>query len=163
HRRECGRQAAKGAAAPRIGCGIISVLVLLATVPAAAAELRITTRTIRSSNGEILMGLYDNAAGFQRAIANAARGLTPDPGRLVGTTIRARRGAQSAVFAELPPGRYAVIVVHDENDNGRLDKNAIGMPTEGYGFSNDAHGFLGSAPSFDAAAITLGNADKEIS
>jgi uncharacterized protein (DUF2141 family) len=167
HRRDCGRRAEKGAPGPRTGGGIIVVVLLLAAavpaVPAAAAELRVTTRTIRSNNGEILIGLYDNAAGFERAIANAARGLTPDPGRLVGTTIRARRGAHSAVFAELPPGRYVVIVVHDENDNGRLDKNAIGMPTEGYGFSNDAHGFLGTSPSFDAAAITLGNADKEIS
>ena len=35
-------------------------------------------------------------------------------------------------------------------------------PTEAYGFSNDAHGFLGAAPSFDAAAITLGSSNKDI-
>jgi hypothetical protein len=57
--------------------------------------------------------------------------------------------------------RYAVIVFHDENDNGLLDENAMGVPVEGYGFSNDAQGFL-SAPSFNAAAITLPPSDEII-
>ena len=88
-----------------------------------------TIRTVRSKNGEILIGLYNNEAGFQRAIANGStRGLTPDLGRLVGMAMRAKRGTQSAVFTQLPPGRYAVIVVDDENDNGRLDKSALGLP-----------------------------------
>ena len=65
------------------------------------------------------------------------------------------------VFAQLHPGRYAVIVIHDENDNGRLDENIIGVPTEGYGFSNDARGFL-SAPSFDAAAVTIDGEDRNV-
>jgi len=43
-----------------------------------------------------------------------------------------------------------------------MDENGIGMPTEGYGFGNDAQGFL-SPPPFDAAAITIGNADVSAS
>lgn len=82
----------------------------------------------------------------------------PDSGRLAGTAIRAKSGSQSTVFTQLLPGRYAIIVIHDENDNGRLDENALGVPTEGYAFSNDARGFL-SAASFDAAAIAVGNAN----
>lgn len=113
---------------------------------------------MRSDSGEILIALYDNADGIRSAIANAAkRGLLPDSGRLIGTAIRAKRGTQSTVFTQLPPGRYAMIVIHDENDDGRLDRQ-----TEGYGFGNDARGFL-SAPSFDAAAITIGNADVSTS
>jgi uncharacterized protein (DUF2141 family) len=50
-------------------------------------------------------------------------------------------------------------VYHDENDDGRLDENSWGVPTEGYGFSNNAQGFL-SAPSYDAAAVTLYGTDK---
>src|SRR5690349_8748238 len=131
----------------------------LLTVPAIAAELRLTVRGIRSDDGEILIALYDSAGGFKSAIANAAtRGLMPDSGRLIGTAIRAKRGTQSTVFTQLPPGRYAIIVIHDENDNGRLDKNGMGVPTEGYGFGNDAQGFL-SATSFEAAAIAIGDAD----
>jgi len=122
-----------------------------------------TIENVRSDQGELLIALYDNADGFANAIANAAtRGLMPDSGRLIGTSIRAQRGTQSTVFTQLPPGRYAAIVIHDENDNGRLDKNAMGVPTEGYGFGNDAQGFL-SAPSFDAAAIAIGDADVSAS
>jgi len=116
---------------------------------------------VRSARGEILIALYDDSAGFQSAIANVGqRRLMPDSGRLIGTAIRAKRGTASRMFTQLPPGRYAIIVVHDEDDDGRLSKGALGVPTEGYGFGNDARGFLGlSAPSFNAAAITIGNAN----
>jgi uncharacterized protein (DUF2141 family) len=68
---------------------------------------------------------------------------------------------QSAVFTNLRPGTYAVIAFHDENDNGKLDENGWGVPTEGYGFSNNAEGFLGPA-SFKDAAVTLDQADKTV-
>jgi uncharacterized protein (DUF2141 family) len=45
-------------------------------------------------------------------------------------------------------------VFADENGNGKLDTNLVGMPTERYGFSNDAKGNRG-APEFDAAAIAV--------
>jgi hypothetical protein len=60
-----------------------------------------------------------------------------------------------------PPGRYAVIAFHDENDNGRLDESPWGVPTEGYGFSNDAQGFL-AAPSFEAAGVMLDAGDSAV-
>jgi uncharacterized protein (DUF2141 family) len=139
------------------------ILVSLSTVPALSAELRLAINGVRSDRGEILVGLYQDADGFKNAIANAAkRGLVPDRDRLVGTAIRAKRGTQSTVFTQLTPGRYAIIVIHDENDNGRLDENFLGAPTEGYGFSNDARNFF-SAPSFDAAAVTVGNTDVSAS
>jgi uncharacterized protein (DUF2141 family) len=64
-------------------------------------------------------------------------------------------------FTGLPPGTYAVTVVHDENDNRKLDRNLLCMPREGYGFSNDASVGLGP-PSFTKAAVTLGQEDKVI-
>jgi uncharacterized protein (DUF2141 family) len=138
---------------------IALILAVLSAVSAQAAELRLTIKGVRSDAGELLIGLYDNADGFVGAIANATKnGLMADSGRLIGMSIRAIPGSQSTVFTQLPPGRYAAVVIHDENDNGRLDTNALGVPTEGYGFSTDAQGFLG-APSFDAAAITIGDAD----
>lgn len=56
-------------------------------------------------------------------------------------------------FADLSPGGYAVALFHDENDNGRLDKR-FGIPTEGFGFSNNPHFWFGP-PSFKAAKMTL--------
>lgn len=138
------------------------VLAFLAASPAQAGDLRLTVAGVRSDAGALMIGLYDSAERFTAAITNAAKiGLLSDKGRLVGLTMRARTGSQGIGFLQLPPGRYAAIVFHDENDNGYLDKSFWGVPTEGYGFSNNATGFF-SAPSFNAAAVTIGTADQII-
>ncbi len=49
-------------------------------------------------------------------------------------------------IVNLPPGKYAVRYFHDENMNGNLDTNKMGIPTEGYGFSNNAYGLFGPKP-----------------
>jgi uncharacterized protein (DUF2141 family) len=138
-------------------------LASLVAIPAQAGDLKVTIVGVRSDAGALMIGLYDSAERFKNAITNTAHiGLLKDKGRLIGVTMRARTGSQSIGFMQLPPGRYAVVVFHDENDNGLLDEDALGVPTEGYGFSNNATGFF-SAPSFDAAAVTIGSADKSIS
>ena len=137
--------------------------VLLMATPAQAGDLNVTVIGIRSESGAVMMGVYDSAERFEKAVNNAAHiGLLSDKGRLIGVTLRARRIDQGIGFLKLPPGRYAIIVFHDENDNGLLDKSLLGIPLEGYGFSNNAHGFF-SAPSFDAAAVTVGKGDTNIS
>jgi uncharacterized protein (DUF2141 family) len=139
------------------------VLASLVAISAQAAALKVTFQGVRSGDGAILIGLYDNPGGFVSAIKDSAKtALLNKQDRLVGAAMRAKAGAQSIVFTDLPLGRYAIIVFHDENDNGLLDEDSVGIPSEGYGFSNDAKGLF-SAPSFDAAAITVGKADMNIS
>ena len=140
----------------------VVVLLLILCLPAWAGDLKVTVAGIHSALGSVMIGLYDNAEGFDVAIKHATEaGLLTDRGRLVGVAMRAAAGSQSIIFTQLPPGRYAVIAFHDENDNGRLDESPWGVPTEGYGFSNDAQGFL-TAPSFDAAGLTLGAGDRTV-
>jgi uncharacterized protein (DUF2141 family) len=135
---------------------------LVVGLPAWAGDLTVTVAGIRSASGTLMIGLYDSAEGFGVAVKHATEaGLLTDRGRLVGVAMRAAPGAQSIIFTQLQPGRYAVIAFHDENDNGRLDESPWGVPTEGYGFSNDAQGFL-TAPSFEAAGLTLGAGDGAI-
>ena len=57
-------------------------------------------------------------------------------------------------FADLPSGTYAVSVMHDENGNGSLDSNFLGMPVEGYGFSNDPR--VMRKATFEEAAFAVG-------
>jgi uncharacterized protein (DUF2141 family) len=138
------------------------VLLLVLCLPAWASDLKVTIAGVRSDTGTIMIGLYDSAEGFDVAIKHATEaGLLTDKSRLVGAAIRAAAGAQSIIFTQLRPGRYAVIAFHDENDNGRLDVSPWGVPTEGYGFSNDAQGLL-AAPSFNAAGVTLDAGDSAI-
>lgn len=157
------RSRAAGAKA-RLASAILAATLAAALTPGAAlaADLKVTIAGIQTNAGALMIGLYDNAAGYAQAIANTGQaGLLKADGRLVGVTMRAKNGAESVGFMDLPPGRYAVIVFHDQNDNGLMDENATGIPQEGYGFSNNASSFLG-APSFDAAAFELGAAASAI-
>lgn len=58
-------------------------------------------------------------------------------------------------FPNLPAGRYAIAVIHDENGNGRMDKTLM-FPKEGFGFSRNAPVRMGP-PSFGSAAIDVGD------
>ena len=51
--------------------------------------------------------------------------------------VAAAKGEMQFKFSVLPEGVYAVQVMHDENDNDKLDTNFLGIPSEGYGFSNN--------------------------
>jgi uncharacterized protein (DUF2141 family) len=142
---------------------ISGVALALVAAHARAADLRVTAQGIRSLSGTVFVGLYDSASSFDRAIALSSKeGLLNDPARVGGTALRANPYATaSAVFTGLRPGTYAVILFHDENENGRLDANFWGVPIEPYGFSNNAQGSLGP-PSFEKAAFTLESEDKFI-
>ena len=61
----------------------------------------------------------------------------------------------------LQPGRYAIAVHHDENDNKEMDLGLLGIPKEGYGFSNNARVIFGP-PVFDAASFDVASEKTEI-
>ncbi|WP_223861367.1 DUF2141 domain-containing protein [Geminicoccus harenae] len=143
---------------------LVAVISLaLAPLPVAAGELRVTIEGIRSSDGTVMIGLYDSPASFARAVeASAGEGFLVDPQRFAAVALRANAAMRSAVvFSNLDPGRYAVIAFHDENGNTKLDKNFMGVPIEPYGFSNNVQGFLGPPP-FDDAAMALEDNNQAI-
>lgn len=61
---------------------------------------------------------------------------------LKGTVVE---GMCTVKASNIPNGKYAVAYYHDANDNGKLDTGMFGKPEEGYGYSNDARGFMGPA------------------
>ena len=63
-------------------------------------------------------------------------------------------GDKATIEFQLPEGRYAIAVLHDENSNHKLDRNLIGWPKEGFGFSNNPKVGM-SAPSFETAAMQI--------
>jgi uncharacterized protein (DUF2141 family) len=67
----------------------------------------------------------------------------------------------TVVFENLKPGKYAVSVLHDANKNKDLDKNKLGLPREGFGFSNNVTGAMGP-PSFQRAIIDLSPEMKDL-
>jgi uncharacterized protein (DUF2141 family) len=141
----------------------LTFVLVMSAIPVEAADLGITVDGLRSSKGTVLVGLYDTRLGFENAIKQAAKdGFLNDPDRVAGVALRATTAMTSGiVFRNVEPGRYAIILFHDENGNGRLDVNFWGVPTEPYGFSNDAQGAF-EAPSFDAASMLLDGADRSV-
>ena len=139
----------------RAGCGEIrsrlaaAVFATTMTVSIAThgAELRVVVDGIHSDVGRVMVALHTPKPDVE----------FPDGAGAVAAQWRAARvGSIQFVFADLPPGRFAVAVYHDENGNDELDRNLIGIPKEGYAFSERARGFAGP-PSFDAAAVELAN------
>ncbi len=124
-----------------------AVLAVLAglSLPAAAnaAELEVEITGVRSADGMVRLALYNDPDKFPKR-----------SGSIAGGDVVAAKGSVVYVFRNLPPGLYAVAIYHDANANRRFDKNAFGLPREGFGFSNDARPVF-SAPGFDAAAVTL--------
>src|SRR6202790_2032764 len=97
---------------------------------------------LRSDKGQMLCALFSSAEAFPTKADKAVARLT------------AKIAERQAVcdFTGVAPGTYAVSVVHDENSNGKLDRNLIGIPREGVGASNDAKGHMGP-PKFSAASF----------
>jgi uncharacterized protein (DUF2141 family) len=65
------------------------------------------------------------------------------------------------IFSNLPYGWYGISLYHDENRNGKMDKNMMGIPKEAYGFSNNAKGFFGK-PDYKDVKFELNTLEKQI-
>ena len=122
------------------GVGEVTVASRAATISAATVAVEIAG--LRSADGVVRVAIFDQPEDFPRG-----RELT-------GQNVPAAEGSVTAVFPGLPPGRYAIAFYHDEDGNGEFDTNFIGLPMEGYGFSNDAPVVFGP-PKFDDAAVEV--------
>lgn len=109
----------------------------------AANRIVVELRHLRDSRGSVRCALFASPDGFP---TNADKAVA-------GAASKVRRRSAACIFSNVAPGAYAVAVLHDENDNGRMDYNFLGIPKEGYGFSNDASALLGP-PSFKAARFS---------
>jgi len=97
---------------------------------------------LHSDRGQVLCALFSSAADFPKKANQALRHATSG----------ISGGHAACDFQSVPSGVYAVSVFHDENSNGKLDTNFVGIPREGVGASNNAKGHLGP-PKFSAAAF----------
>jgi uncharacterized protein (DUF2141 family) len=139
--------AARIAALPLL---IMTGLAAASETPPPEPKLEIDVSNLRSTKGIILVCLTANPARF------------PDcEGGKDSRLMRVFANKPGPIIVKgLPPGRYAISLVHDENGNGRLDK-ALLIPREGFGFSrNPKIGF--GPPKFAAVEVAFGQADVRI-
>ena len=137
--------------ARRLGVGVLVASMSVAPVAGGdaakqgAARTQLTVRVTHLSNdkGRVAVALFASPDDFPK-----------QERALLGRVVRIEQKRASVTFRDLRPGVYAVAVLHDENENSKMDFNLLGMPLEGYGFSNDASALFGP-PSFEDAAFRL--------
>jgi uncharacterized protein (DUF2141 family) len=123
------------------------LLTLLLAAAAAAAGAQAATVDVHVSNvaggkGSIRVAVCDRERFLKQCAYTAS--------------MPAREGENVIAVPGIPKGTWAVLVYQDENGNGELDRNFIGIPKENYGFSRDAASKFGP-PGFDEAAIQVGD------
>jgi uncharacterized protein (DUF2141 family) len=129
----------------------LAVLLLSAFQPHEEGTLSVEVSNLRSDNGYVLISLFDNASAFPDKAENTVRK----------SQITIKDGKASVSFKGLKYGQYAIAVLHDENNNLKMDFNLVGVPKEGYGFSNNAKGTFGP-PSFKKASFVIKKKTEKI-
>lgn len=129
---------------------IIGVIILITINTTLFAQYHLTVEVsdLVSDKGSVYLGLYDKKGGFLKE--NAA---------FANVKVKVAGNKVSYTFKNLPVGEYAVAVYQDENSNGKCDRNMIGYPTEGFGFSKNYRPKL-SAPAFDDVKIAVKQSTK---
>jgi uncharacterized protein (DUF2141 family) len=108
-----------------------------------AVKLTVQVVHLRSAKGQVTVTVYPDDP--HRFLAHHAK--------LLRQRVPAALPVTSSCFW-LRPGVYALALYHDENQNGDFDRNPVGIPVEGFGFSNDAPTRF-SLPAFDAVRFRL--------
>jgi len=127
----------------------LSSFLLSAAVCAQAANIKLEISNIQVTEGMVMVAVYDTEANYNGGEPVAVSQIPVSSKKL------------SIDFPELAEGDYAIKLFHDENNNGKLDTNLVGMPVEGYGFSNNA-GRFGPASYTDARFAVNGSTELTI-
>lgn len=95
--------------------------------PVFASDINVEIKKIRNQDGKVLVALYnkddENFANMLKHYKNVS--------------LRVKNEKVMYTFKNIQDGIYAIAVIHDENENATLDTNFLGIPIEGYGFSNN--------------------------
>ena len=107
------------------------------------ATLTVIVKDLRNSRGDLIFGVFKSSDGFPTVEKKSVNWQT-----------RAIDGRTVTFTADLPPGRYAASVLHDENKSGQMDRNLANIPVEGYGVTNNPRPAFRAA-TFEEAAFDL--------
>jgi uncharacterized protein (DUF2141 family) len=128
--------------------GVYAIALFLSTTALCAQTLHVEIKNVKNAKGYVRVGLFRQTDEFLK---------TPWQGRVVPATTP----AVQAEFQNVPPGTYAISIIHDENGDEELNTNLLGMPKEGFGFSNDAMNTFGP-PDFKKASFTMQGATTRV-
>lgn len=129
------------------------LLLLVSFSPPQQNGIRLTVTNLRNNNGFVLVSLYKEGAGYPDKTEQAFRKER--------VAIYDKKAV--LIFPDVPAGSYAIAILHDENNDQKMNKTTLGLPKEGYGFSNNVVGAFGP-PSYKRASFKYaGNMMTDIS
>lgn len=104
----------------------ICLLFILIASTAQAQETKVKVTAIRSEKGKIILNVFKDNTAYD----------SEKPYKIFSFDKKALVNGALTVTCKLEPGTYGITLLDDENENGKIDKNLIGIPKEGFGFSN---------------------------
>jgi len=130
----------------------LGVLCCVSGGVSSAASDRLTVRLsgLRNDDGQAGCMVFTSSAGFP---ASTTKAFKMQCAKIKGKT-------SSCAFDGLKAGTYAVVSMHDENGNGKMDSNLLGIPLEGWGTTRDSRGTFG--PNFKDASFTYGGSNESV-
>ena len=120
------------------------MLVIAGSLSAEPCPVTLVAQGVDATPGSVGFVVFASADGWPENYQKAFRR----------EAAPARPGEVAVMLPDLPPGRYAIALIHDTNANRRLDRKPSGRPREGWGMSNNPKAVL-RTPGFQAAAVTL--------
>lgn len=134
-------------AVPALVTGLALSLALLSS-PAQASTLEIAVENVKSTEGSILVAIYNSADSYRKQAVWEAK-------------VPVQMPVTRIAVPDLAGGQYAVALFQDRNGDGKVDSNLFGVPTEPYGFSNNPRSLMGPA-SWDQTRFDLGASPASI-
>lgn len=110
-------------------------------------NLTVSVSGLKSDTGVLKVGLYNSDGTFLKSTYKSI-------------TSEIKNNGATVTFVGIPKGEYGISSYQDENSNGKLDKNIMGIPSEDFACSNDAKGFMGP-PKYEDAKFSI-NKDSKI-
>lgn len=104
--------------------------------------------TVSQNKGNLTLvvsGLENDEGNVKIALSNSKEDYTKKGKAYIAVSAEIKNKKAQWTFTDLPFGTYAIKTFHDENNDGELDTNFLGIPSEYYGFSNNARGSFGPA------------------
>jgi uncharacterized protein (DUF2141 family) len=134
----------------RIISGVILAIAfpVLPSLSQSTSTVLLEVSSLKNTRGTLNCRLFTKASDF------------PDGEGILTVRTPIAGANTTCTFPNVEPGTYAVAVVHDENSNGRLDKNFVGVPSEGYGVSNNKTYAL-SAPKWEESVFTITASERK--
>jgi uncharacterized protein (DUF2141 family) len=128
---------------------VLFALLLVASAPESfAADLTIKIDGYKNHDGVVRIAVYDAKTTFEQA--DLPRSIA---------AVQLRADLDEVTINDLPQGRYALAVHHDENSDGRVNRGLV-LAKEGYGFSNGASCW--SVPDFEQASFAVDGKNETV-